>query len=74
MPVTHSYAKRGTYTVTLTINDGVDTNTITRTRYIAVGYRTYLPLVMASELRNIPPSDSKFARTKPSPISACEWL
>jgi PKD repeat protein len=46
--ITHTYTTRGTYTVTLTVNDGVDTNTITRTKYIFVGYRAYLPIVLGS--------------------------
>ncbi len=44
---THLYTAIGAYTVTLTVGDGVDTSTITRTNYIRVEYRVYLPLIMA---------------------------
>jgi PKD repeat protein len=43
---THVYPSIGTYTVTLTIGDGVETNTITRTHYIATRYRVFAPLVV----------------------------
>jgi PKD repeat protein/uncharacterized protein YjiK len=44
--VTHLYTVPGVYTVTLTVQDGVDTNTITRTNYMQVFYRAYLPMAM----------------------------
>lgn len=46
--VNHVYAAPGIYTVTLTVDDGIDTNTITRTSAIQVGYRAYLPTVLRS--------------------------
>ena len=46
--VTHTYVSPGAYTVTLMLNDGVDTNTITRTNYIQVGYRAYMPVALGS--------------------------
>ena len=41
--VTHAYAHVGAYTVTLTVDDGVDTNA--RTGFIQVGYRSYMPVM-----------------------------
>ncbi len=43
LAITHTYAHPGAYTVTLTVDDGVDTNTLTRTNAVQVGYRAYLP-------------------------------
>jgi len=43
---THTYTAAGTYTVTLTIGDGMDTSTITKPAYIVAKYFTYLPVVM----------------------------
>jgi hypothetical protein len=42
---THTYAAAGTYTVALTVNDGVESDTLTRPAYVNVGYRVYLPTV-----------------------------
>lgn len=50
--VNHVYATSGMYTVTLTVDDGTDTNTMTQTSYIQVGYHAFLPVVM----RNYNPS------------------
>ncbi len=44
--VQHTYAAPGNYTVTLTVTDGVDTDTRTRSAYIRIAHFTYLPLVM----------------------------
>ena len=46
--VTHTYVSPGAYTVTLMVNDGVDTNTVTRMNYIQVGYRLYMPVALVS--------------------------
>jgi len=43
---THTYTTTGTYTVTLTVGDEVDSNTVTRMNYISVRYNVYLPLIM----------------------------
>jgi len=43
---THTYTVAGTYTVTLTVSDGIDTSTITRPNYITVRYSVYLPLIL----------------------------
>jgi len=40
------YTSTGSYTVTLTVGDGVDTSIITRTNYIQVMHRVYLPIAM----------------------------
>ncbi|MGC9084503.1 MAG: PKD domain-containing protein, partial [Anaerolineae bacterium] len=44
-PVTHTYTAPGTYTVTLTVEDGVDTDAKTRSAYIQIAHRLFLPLV-----------------------------
>lgn len=41
----HTYDP-GTFTVTLTVGDGVETSTFTRTNYISAMYRAYLPVVL----------------------------
>lgn len=41
---THTYAQAGAYTVSLTVSDGVDSNTLTRPAYVNAWYRFYLPL------------------------------
>jgi PKD repeat protein len=43
---THEYTRTGVYTVTLTVGDGVDASVVTRTAYVRVGYRAFLPLVL----------------------------
>jgi uncharacterized protein YjiK len=43
---THAYLVAGAYTVTLTVGDGVETNTLTRPNAIRVGYPSFLPLTM----------------------------
>ena len=45
----HLYVSTGSYTVSLSVSDGVDTSTLTRPNYIRVGqvmHDIYLPLVM----------------------------
>ena len=42
----HTYTAAGTYAVTLTIGDGMDTSTITKPGYIVAKHFTYLPVVM----------------------------
>ncbi|HFD39031.1 MAG TPA: PKD domain-containing protein, partial [Anaerolineae bacterium] len=44
--VTHTYPLAGVYTVTLTVEDGVDTDVKTRPAYIRIAYPIYLPLVV----------------------------
>jgi DNA-binding beta-propeller fold protein YncE len=46
LPPVQTYTRTGNYTVTLTVGDGVDTSTITRTNYVQVWYRVYLPVTM----------------------------
>jgi hypothetical protein len=42
----HVYSETGSYTVSLTVSDGVDTSTLVRPDYIWVGYSVYLPMVV----------------------------
>ncbi len=42
----HTYTVPGTYAVTLTVGDGIDTSTLSKPGYIVAKYFTYLPLVM----------------------------
>jgi PKD repeat protein/sugar lactone lactonase YvrE len=44
--VQHTYTAPGTYTVALTVTDGVDTDTKTRSAYIQIAHRLFLPLVL----------------------------
>jgi len=44
--VTHIYATPGVYTVTLTVQDNVDSATRQRARYINIAHRAFLPGVM----------------------------
>jgi uncharacterized protein YjiK len=46
MPPSHVYTATGSYTVSLTVSDGVITNTRTRENYIRVLHGVYLPLVI----------------------------
>jgi PKD repeat protein len=46
LTVTHTYTTPGVYTVTLTVEDGVDTDVRTRTAYIQIAHRIFLPLVL----------------------------
>jgi plastocyanin len=46
--VNHIYTASGVYTVTLTVNDGIDKSTFTSTSTIQVGYRAFLPIVMCN--------------------------
>ena len=46
LPPTQVYSSTGSYTVTLTVSDGIDTSTLTRANYIRVMYQVYLPVVM----------------------------
>ena len=43
---THTYTVPGTYGVTLTVGDGTETSTITKSAYIQVSKYIFLPLVM----------------------------
>ncbi len=40
----HTYTTAGTYTVTLTVSDGVDTHSTTRPAFVRALYRVFLPL------------------------------
>jgi uncharacterized protein YjiK len=42
----HVYSETGSYTVSLTVSDGVDTSTLVRPDYIRVGCSVYLPMVV----------------------------
>jgi PKD repeat protein/uncharacterized protein YjiK len=43
---THVYSATGSYTVSLTVSDGVDTSTLVRPNYVWVGHGVYLPMVV----------------------------
>ncbi len=43
---THTYTQVGTYSVTLKVGDGVDTDTVTKPAYVDTRPRMYLPLVV----------------------------
>lgn len=43
---THTYTKIGTYSVTLKVGDGVDTNSTTKPAYVDTRFTLYLPMVM----------------------------
>ncbi|WP_448539589.1 PKD domain-containing protein [Roseiflexus sp.] len=43
--VTHTYTTPGVYTVTLTVSDGLDTDVRTRSAYIQIANRLFLPVV-----------------------------
>jgi PKD repeat protein len=43
----HTYAAIGTYTVTLTVGDGVETNTATYPSYIRTRYRLFAPIIVS---------------------------
>ncbi|MDW8395821.1 MAG: PKD domain-containing protein [Anaerolineae bacterium] len=44
-PVAHTYAAPGVYTVTLTVEDGVETAVRQRARYIDIAHRAFVPRV-----------------------------
>ena len=43
-PLPQLYSSTGSYTVTLTVGDGIDTSTVTRKEYIRVLYYVFLPV------------------------------
>jgi PKD repeat protein len=47
--LSHVYTAAGSYTVTLSVSDGVITSTLTRPSYIEVMEGTYLPIVFRSQ-------------------------
>jgi PKD repeat protein len=69
---THTYTTAGSYTVTLTVGDGVDSNTVTRTNYIAV----YTPVQVdftASPTSGIAPLTVVFTNTSTGDYTTSLW-
>jgi len=69
---THTYTTASTYTVTLTVSDGVDSNTITRTNYITV----YTPVqadFTASPTSGIAPLTVVFTNTSTGDYMTSLW-
>jgi PKD repeat protein len=69
---THTYTAAGIYTVTLTVGDGVDSNTVTRTSYITV----YTPVsadFTASPTSGIAPLTVVFTNTSTGDYTTSLW-
>jgi len=69
---THTYTTAGSYTVTLTVGDGVDSNTVTRTNYITV----YTPVsadFTASPASGIAPLTVVFTNTSTGDYTTSLW-
>jgi PKD repeat protein len=69
---THTYTTAGIYTVTLTVSDGVDSNTVTRTNYITI----YTPVqadFTASPTSGIAPLTVVFTNTSTGDYTASLW-